>query len=135
MDDERRGGEEEAGDADEGRESDAAVPLIRVDNGADEPNKRHQLSIINIKQIHGRIYGIFTMFDQTELHKCRPHILKNTIIMAALCNRGAIIFLPCDFYLSIFLSSIYLFFSSPNLSGHRLDVYHTLAHGVALVRI
>jgi len=28
-----------------------------------------------------------------------------------------------------------LLFSSPNLSGRRLDVYHTLAHGVALVRI
>ena len=27
------------------------------------------------------------------------------------------------------------FFSLPNLSGRRLDVYHTLAHGVALVRI
>jgi len=37
-----------------------------------------------------------------------------------------IIFLPCDFY---------LLFSSPNLSGRRLDVYHTSAHGVALVRI
>jgi len=37
-----------------------------------------------------------------------------------------IIFLPCGFFLSIsFL------FSSPNLSGHRSDVYH----GVALVRI
>ena len=43
---------------------------------------------------------------------------------------GAIIFLPCDFYLSI----VYLF-SSPNLSGHRLDVYHTSTPGVALVRI
>jgi len=40
-----------------------------------------------------------------------------------------IIFLPCDFYL---LSS---FFSSPNLSSRRLDVYHTSTHGVALVRI
>ena len=39
-----------------------------------------------------------------------------------------IIFLPCDFYLL-------LFFSSPNLSGRRLDVYHTSTHGVALVRI
>ena len=38
-----------------------------------------------------------------------------------------IIFLPCDFYL--------LFSSSPNLSGRRLDVYHTSTHGVALVRI
>jgi len=27
------------------------------------------------------------------------------------------------------------FFSSPNLSGHRLDLYHTSTHGVALVRI
>ena len=41
-----------------------------------------------------------------------------------------IIFLPCDFYL---LSSF--FFFSPNLSGRRLDVYHTSTHGVALVRI
>jgi len=37
-------------------------------------------------------------------------------------------------YLSIYLSSIYLF-SSPNLSGRTLDVYHTSTHGVALVRI
>jgi len=44
---------------------------------------------------------------------------------------GAIIILPCDFYLSFYLS----FLSSPNLSGRRLNVYHTLTHGVALVRI
>ena len=43
-----------------------------------------------------------------------------------------IIFLPCGFFLlSIYLSIF--FFSSPNLSGHRLDVYHTSTHGVALV--
>ena len=64
----------------------------------------------------------------------RPHVQTSRnvlymLIMAALCNRGAIIFLPCSFFLSIF------FFSSPNLSGRRLDVYHTFAHGVALVRI
>jgi len=40
-----------------------------------------------------------------------------------------IIFLPCGFYLSI------LCYSSPNLSSHRLDVYHTSTHDVALVRI
>jgi len=28
-----------------------------------------------------------------------------------------------------------LFLSSPNLSGHRLDVYHSSSHDVALVRI
>jgi len=32
------------------------------------------------------------------------------------------------------ISSLYLF-SSPNLSGRRLDVCHTSTHGVALVRI
>jgi len=59
------------------------------------------------------------------------HIL---VIMAALCNRGAIIFLPCNFYL---LSIFYLlsFFSSPNLSGRTLDVYHTSTHGLASVQI
>jgi len=48
------------------------------------------------------------------------------LFMVALWNRA-------DHYIFIvFLSS---FFSSPNLSGWRLDVYHTSAHGVALVRI
>ena len=37
------------------------------------------------------------------------------------------------FVLLLLLS--FFFFSSPNLSGRRLDVYRTLAHGVALVRI
>jgi len=53
------------------------------------------------------------------------------LIMAALCNRGAIIFLPCSFFL---LSSSF-FLSSPNLSGRRLDVCHTSTHGVARVQI
>ena len=50
-------------------------------------------------------------------------------IMAALCNRaGRYIF--ALWFLS-FYRSIYLFYSSPNLSGRRLDVYHTSARGVA----
>ena len=54
------------------------------------------------------------------------------LIMAALCNRGgALYFCPV---VSLHLHSS-VFFSSPNLSGCRLDVYHTLTHGVALVRI
>ena len=71
--------------------------------------------------------------------------------MVALCNRAdhnifmlflssslwspygigqTIIFPSCFFFFFVFF-----FISSPNLSGWRLDVYHTLAHGVALVRI
>ena len=53
------------------------------------------------------------------------------LIMAALRSR-------CGHYIFAlwFLSSIYLlFYSSPYLSGNRLDVYHTSTHGVALVRI
>ena len=46
-----------------------------------------------------------------------------------MCIRDrATIFLPCDFYLL-------LLFSSPNLSGLKLDVYHTSTHGMALVQI
>jgi len=47
------------------------------------------------------------------------------LVMVALCNRA-------DHYIFalLFLSSIF-FFSSPNLSDRRLDVYHTLTHGVA----
>jgi len=51
--------------------------------------------------------------------------------MVALWNRTDHIFIMW------FLSVLYLllFFSSPNLSGRTLDVYHTSTHGVALVRI
>jgi len=48
--------------------------------------------------------------------------------MVAVWNRG-------DHYIFIlwFLLFFSFFFSSPNLSGCRLDVYHTSTHGVALV--
>ena len=56
--------------------------------------------------------------------------LEASLFMVALCNRETI------YIFILFLSSFFfLFFSSPNLSSRRLDVYHTLAHGVALVRI
>ena len=52
-----------------------------------------------------------------------PYVIGQTIIFSC-CG--------LFFFFFFFLSS---FFSSPNLIGRRLDVYHTLAHGVALVRI
>ena len=57
--------------------------------------------------------------------------------MVALCNRADHYIFMLWFVLLLLLLLLLLssFFSSPNLSGRRLDVYHTLAHGVALVRI
>ena len=51
--------------------------------------------------------------------------------MAALWYRAG------HYIFALWFLSIYLLplFSSPNLSGRRLDVYHTSTHGVALVRI
>jgi len=50
----------------------------------------------------------------------------DAIIMVALWNRA-------DHYIFMLWFVLLLFFSSPNLSGRRLDVYHTSTHGVALV--
>ena len=54
-----------------------------------------------------------------------------TLFMVALWNMAGHYIFMLWFLFSIYLS----FFSSPNLSGRRLDVYHTSTHGVALVRI
>jgi len=58
--------------------------------------------------------------------------LSFLFLMAVHCNGQANIFLPCGFFFCLLLLSL---FSSPNLSGRRLDVYRTSTHGVALVRI
>jgi len=54
-----------------------------------------------------------------------------SFVMAALWNRAG----HHIFILWFLSSSIFYHFSSPNLSGRTLDVCHTSAHGVALVRI
>jgi len=51
------------------------------------------------------------------------------VFMVALCNRADHI------YFHPVICSSFFFFSSPNLSGRRLDVCHTSTHGVALMRI
>ena len=75
-------------------------------------------------------------FDCIKLNSLRSQSSSwSDFIKVALCNRAGhnnIIFLPCDFLSSSSFSS---FFSSPNLGGRRLDVYHTSTHGEALVRI
>jgi len=51
------------------------------------------------------------------------HAVSSFFFMAALCNRGAIIFLPCDFYLSIFYLLL-LFF--PRLISAATDWISTI---------
>ena len=55
----------------------------------------------------------------------QPTSAKATILWLSYVIGRPYIFSFCNFY----------FFSSPNLSGRTLDVYHTSTHGVALVRI
>jgi len=62
----------------------------------------------------------------------RANFAKRLLLWPPFVIGQAIIFLPCGFYL-LFLS--FYLISSRNLSGRRLDVYHTSTHGVALVQI
>jgi len=54
--------------------------------------------------------------------------IQRPFVMAALWNRAG-------YYIFALWFLLFFFFSSPNLSRRRLDVYHTSTHGVALVRI
>jgi len=61
-------------------------------------------------------------------------VIVTWFTMAALWNRaGHYIF--ALWFISSFFLFFFLLFSSPNLSGRRLDVYRTSTHGVALARI
>jgi len=57
---------------------------------------------------------------------------KNILLWRALRSRCGHYIFALWFLLSSFF---YLFYSSPNLSRRRLDVYYTSTYGVALVRI
>jgi len=78
---------------------------------------------------HRKIYwwgADYISATERELHQC----VNNTALLWPPYGIGhAIIFLPCGFF---YLSSS---FFSLNLSGRRVDDYHTSTHGVALVRI
>jgi len=88
-------------------------------------------SVKCVQLLYGRLDFIHVAFQRKLNFLNGLYQTSGLVIMAALCNRGPLYFCPVVsffFYLSIF-------FSSPNLRRRRLDVYHTLAHGVALVRI
>ena len=67
------------------------------------------------------------MTPAANRHVCVHYV----IVMAALWNRAGHYIFAHKIYIFLLPS----FFSSPNLSSQRLDVYHTSTHGVALVRI
>jgi len=50
-------------------------------------------------------------------------------VIKAILYEGAVAYA----YIHAVVSVLFFFFSSPNLSGQRLDVYRTSTHGVALV--
>jgi len=79
-------------------------------------------SVDNVQQLLFQIAKKYLFQDSYFLTVCQTWRL----IMAALRSR-------CGHY--VFALWFLSFFSSPNLSGRRLDVYHTSTHDVALVRI
>jgi len=73
------------------------------------------------------MYELHDLFNNGNLISEHVVYMHNVQLLWPPCVADAgIIFLPCGFF---------FLFSSPNLSGRRVDVYHTSTHGVALVRI
>ena len=86
---------------------------------------RHTITILyNKTSLSSCIARILRTSFSDNLHVPRTRVLPIALLWPPYVIGQAIIFLPCGFFfLSIF------FFSSPNLSGRRLDVYHTSTHG------
>jgi len=108
-------------------------PEVTLRNGRECPLVVH--CWMDFQSVHGfRCYD--TIMPNAKCHQvlvialCLVSLML-LLIMVALCNRAD----HNIFMLFLLSSSSFFFFSSPTLSGRRLDVYHTLAHGVALVRI
>jgi len=76
------------------------------------------------------VFAFYAFNDLALLLGYREEYLASSLLWSPYVIGQTIIFSSCFFFFLLLL-----FFSSPNLSGRRLDVYHTLAHDVALVRI
>jgi len=107
-----------------------------------------ELGSVRICQSYHHEFGGLLFWNSVGLVVSAASERVQYFIMVALCNRADhyifILFLllsslwsPYVIWQTIIFSSCFflLLFSSPNLSGRKLNVYHTLAHDVALVRI
>ena len=101
---------------------------------AGEVKDRHVVILDDLVQTGGTLIECAKASSSAVYFSSKSCHINLLFFMAALWNRaGHYIF--ALWFLSIYLSFLSVFFSSPNLSGRRLDVYHTSTHGVALVRI
>ena len=107
------------------------APCARFINAPHNSHKTRQRSRCR----HGSsVYVTYVILWNVRVHLTYAYILPYTLNLRVTellwppCVADAdIIFLPRGFYL-LFI----FFYSSPNLSGRRLDVYHTSTHDVAL---
>ena len=89
------------------------------------------VSLIQVTYLHIHLDWLHSAFENIMSFLCSVSCLR----FAAFLWSPYVIGRPYIFSSCFFFFLLSFFFSSPNLSGRRLDVYHTLAHGVALVRI
>jgi len=84
-----------------------------------------QLKSAEVQTNHSKVlsasYDLISFLQYSRFCFLCPPCVANAVVMLLSCF--------------VLLSSFFLHVSSPNLSDRRLDVYHTSAHGVALVRI
>jgi len=114
-----------------------------------------QVVIPVFPQYTNESYRVLFSYTHTQTHThTHAQLSMATCLVATcywclqLCVKPLILFCSFSFYgrpasqmrtlyFHLVVSSFFFFFflSSPNLSGRRLDVYHTSTHGVALVQI
>jgi len=92
----------------------------------------YQTAVLTVSQLtsttRSQTVLLLTTLDLSSTSARSQMSLIHLVIVMAFYDL-VIIFSSCGFLLLL------SFFSSPNLSLRRLDVYHTSTHGVALVRI
>jgi len=109
----------------------SVTPVLKTGSSCDPANYKHIWLSLEYGKTDVVFYSVsvfFWMYVCVHLNLCM-FLLFYFLLWSPYVTGQTIMFLPCDFYLLPF------FFSSPNLSGQRLDVYHTSTHGAALVRI